>query len=118
MDQKTAVTVYSFGDRAKSELIITSQLAIALPGFSEADRPGGKRMLLLLMEAVRSELEFAYRNTEISEFRKATDLLSEAISLVESSREGAASQKISESISASTTAAQNAWQVLSEHGLR
>jgi hypothetical protein len=36
---------------------------------------------------------------------------------VESDQVGAASRKISESISASTTAAQMAWQVLSEHGL-
>ena len=117
MDLKTAVKTYPFGDRAKSELIIASQLATALPGFPEAERAGGKRMLILLMEAVRSEIEFAFRSTEISEFRKAIDLLSEAISLVESDRAGAASLKISESISASTTAAQLAWQVLSEHGL-
>lgn len=117
MDPKTAVKVYSFGDRAKSELIIASQLTIALPGFNKEEHPGGRRMLILLLEAVRSETEFAYRNTEVSEFRKATELLSEAISLVESAREGAAAQKISESISASTTAAQMAWQVLSDHGL-
>jgi hypothetical protein len=117
MDQKTAVKTYTFGERAKSELIICSQLSTALPAFPETERPGGKRMLILLMESVRSEIGFAFANTSIGEFRKAGDLLSEAISLAESDQFGAASLRISESISASTTAAQAAWLVLNEHGL-
>ena len=74
-------------------------------------------MLVLILEAVRSELEFAWKGTEIADFRRAINLLSEAISMVESEDYGAASLKMSESISAVTTAAQAAWQVLGEHGL-
>lgn len=117
MDQKTAVKSYQFAERAKSELIICSKLISALAGFPEPERAGGKRMLILLQESVRSELEFAYKGTEKSEFRRAIDLLSEAISLTESNQFGAANLKISESLSSVTTAAQGAWQVLSEHGL-
>ncbi|MCQ8894248.1 MAG: hypothetical protein NQU46_06415 [Methanolinea sp.] len=117
MDLKAAVTSYQFAERAKSELIISSQLTIALAGFPEGERPGGKRMLILLLEAVRSEIEFAWRGTDVVDFRRAISLLSEAISLVESENYGAASLKISESISAVTTAAQGAWQALSQHGL-
>lgn len=117
MDLKTAVKSYQFAERAKSELIICSQLTIALAGFPEPERSGGKRMLVLLLEAVRSELEFAWKGTDISDFRRAINLLSEAISTVESDNFGAASLKMSEAISAVTTAAQGAWQVLGEHGL-
>lgn len=117
MDPKAAIRNYQFAERAKSELIICSQLTIALAGFPEQERPAGKRMLVLLLEAVRSELEFAWRGTESQEFRKAINLLSESISIVESDNYGGASLKISESISAVTTAAQAAWQVLGEHGL-
>jgi hypothetical protein len=117
MDPKTAVMSYQFGERAKSELIISSQLCIALTGFSEGERAGGKRMLLLLLESVRSELQFAAHSTGQGEFQKATVLLSDAISLLESSQPEQASQKIAAAISASTTPAQNAWQALSEHGL-
>jgi len=53
----------------------------------------------------------------VREFRRAINLLSESISIVESDSFGAASLQISESISAVTTAAQVAWQVLAEHGL-
>lgn len=117
MDLPTAVKSYQFGERAKSELITSSQLCLALTGFSEQEKPGGKRMLLLLLESVRSELQFAVRSTGQNEFNKAITSLNEAISLVESGQPEQASQKIALAISASTTPAQNAWQVLSKHGI-
>lgn len=117
MDLPTAIKSYQFGERAKSELIMSSQLCIALTGFSETERAGGKRMLILVLESVRSELLFAVRSTGQAEFQKAINSLSEAISLIESSQPEQATQKIAMAISASTTPAQEAWQVLSEHGL-
>ena len=56
MDPKTAVMNYQYGERAKSELILMSQLSLALTGFSEQERAGGRKMLLMMMESVRSEL--------------------------------------------------------------
>jgi hypothetical protein len=117
MDLPTAVKSYQFGERAKSELIICSQLCIALTGFSENERPGGRRMLLMLMESVRSELQFAAKSTGKIEFTKAIDALNQAISLTESNQAEQASQKIAFAISASTTPAQEAWQVLEKNGL-
>jgi hypothetical protein len=117
MDLPTAVKSYQFGERAKSELIIASQLCVALSGFSEQERAGGRRMLLMLMESVRSELQFAYNSTNQQDFVRAANALNEAISLVESNQPDQASQKVSAAISASTTSAQQAWQVLSEHGI-
>lgn len=117
MDLKTAVKSYQFAERAKSELIICSHLLTAIAGFPETEKAGAKRMLIMLMEATRSELGFAYQDTGKSEFRRSIDLLSEAISITESEQYGPAGLKISESISSATTAAQGAWQVLSEHGL-
>jgi hypothetical protein len=117
MDLPTAVKSYQFGERAKSELIVSSQLCLALTSFSEQEKAGGNRMLLLLVESVRSELMFAFRSTGQNEFQKAINALNDAISLLESSQPEQASQKIAMAISASTTPAQEAWQVLSEHGL-
>ena len=117
MDLKQAVKSYQFSERAKSELIVCSQLLIALAGFPDSERTGAKRMLIMVLESVRSELQFAYQGTEMKEFRKAMDLMNEAISSTESDQYGSASLKLSESVSAVTTAAQAAWQVLSEHGL-
>jgi len=117
MDLGTAVKNYQFGERAKSELIISSQLCLALTGFSENERAGGRRMLLMLMESVRSELQFAAQSTGHSEYRKAINALNEAISLTESNQPEQASGKIALAISASTTPAQEAWQVLEKNGL-
>ncbi|NLD57395.1 MAG: hypothetical protein GX651_04585 [Methanomicrobiales archaeon] len=117
MDLKTAVTSYQFAERAQSELIICSQLSIALTGFPTEEKAGGKRMLIHLYEAVRNELQFAARSTGQSDFQKAINSLNEAISLVESNQPERASERVAAAISASTTTAQNAWQVLSEHGL-
>ncbi|MCE5298887.1 MAG: hypothetical protein MUE45_00815 [Methanoregulaceae archaeon] len=117
MDLKTAVKSYQFAERGKSELIICSQLTIALAGFPDHEKAGAKRMLVMVLESVRAELEFAFRGTDRAEFRKAIGLLSEVISQVESDQYGSASLKLSESVSAVTTAAQGAWQVLSDNGL-
>jgi hypothetical protein len=117
MDPATAVKNYQYGERAKSELILMSQLSLALSGFSEQERAGGRKMLLMMMESVRSELQFAQRSTGHREFTKAINCLSEAISLTESNQPEETSRKIAMAISAATTPAQEAWQVLSEHGL-
>jgi hypothetical protein len=117
MDLGTAVKSYQFGERAKSELIITSQLCLALTGFAENERTGGRRMLLMLMESVRNELQFAAHSTGQSEFNKAINALNMAISLTESNQSDLASEKIAIAISASTTPAQEAWQVLEKHGI-
>jgi hypothetical protein len=116
MDLPTAIKSYQFGERAKSELIMSSQLCLALTSFAEGERAGGKRMLLLVLESVRSELLFAVRSTGQHEFEKAVNALNDAISLIESSQPEQATQRIAAAISASTTPAQEAWQVLSEHG--
>jgi hypothetical protein len=117
MDLPTAVKSYQFGERAKSELIMISQLCLALTGFSEQERPGGRRMLLMMMETARGEIQFAVQSTGQTQFQKAINALNEAISLIESNQPEQASQKVAQAISASTTPAQEAWQVLSEHGL-
>ncbi len=117
MDLTVAIRNYQFADRAKSELIVCSQLVTALGSFPEKERAGARRMLIMIMEAVRGELEMALRSTEQSGFRRSTDLLSEAISLVESNEYGSAVLRISEAVTGSTTVAQASWQVLNEHGL-
>ncbi|WP_292367768.1 hypothetical protein [Methanoregula sp. UBA64] len=117
MDLPTAVKSYQFGERAKSELIIVSQLCLALTGFADTQKSGGKKMLLLLMEQVRAEILFAAHSTGDKEFERAAASLNEAISLVESEQPEKAAEKLALAISASTTPAQLAWQELSDHGL-
>jgi len=117
MDLPTAVKSYQFGERAKSELIVVSQLCQALTGFPDTQKSGGKKMLLLLIEQVRSEVVFAAQSTGEKDFDRAVNSINEVISLVESDQPDLAVEKLAAAISASTTPAQAAWQVLSDHGL-
>jgi hypothetical protein len=90
---------------------------MVLAELKDREFAGGKRILLTLMEGVRTELGFAGQATGAGEFRRAINHLNEAIGLVESGQPGPAQLKISDAISDVTTAAQEAWQVLSAHGL-
>jgi hypothetical protein len=116
MEPKDALMHYQFGERAKSELIVTSQLAMTLTDYKDAELAGARRMLLSLMDLVRNEIEFGHRATGAPEFRKSVDALSEAISLIESDAVGPASAKLGEAISQATTVAQNAWGDLEARG--
>jgi hypothetical protein len=117
MDTRAAVKNYQFAERSKSELLILSRLIPAVVSFPEKEKAGGKRLLILLMDAIRAEVEVAYNSTQANDFRRAAEILSEAISLVESSQFGLASEKIGMAVSEVTTAAQESWEVLSAHGL-
>ena len=117
MDTKEAVKAYQFGERAKSELLLLAQLLTVASDLSEGERVGGKRILLTAMEGIRTETEFAFRSTKLTDFQRTVDRLSEVISLAESNQFLEASQRIGPAVSAATTAAQKGWQVLSDHGL-
>lgn len=115
MDKKGAVSAYQYGERAKSELIIASQLVTVLSGLKDAERTGGKRVVLQCLESIRIELQFAFRTTSDQEFQKATDHLNQTISLVESNDFDQAMKSIAAAISNSTTVAMVAWQELEKH---
>ena len=117
MDKRRAVSVYQYGEKAKSELMITSQLITVLSGLKDAERTGGKKIVLQCLESVRMELTFALRSTEDNEFQRSTDNLNQAISLVESNEFDQAVTRIGAAISHATTAAMGAWQELEKHEL-
>jgi hypothetical protein len=117
MDTKEAVKAYQFGERAKSELLLLSQLLTVVSDLKGAERTGGKRIVLTAMEFIRMETGFAFRSTQLADFTRANDRISEAISLAESDKFFEASQPIGMAVSAATTAAQKGWQVLSDHEL-
>ena len=115
MDKKLAVSAFQYGERSKSELMIASQLVTVLSGLKDAEKTGGKKIVLQCLESVRMELQFALRSTNLSEFQRGTDALNQAISLVESNDCDAAVRQIGTAISAATTVAQHAWQELEKH---
>lgn len=117
MDKKLAVRLYQFGERAKSELIIISQLLMFMDGLPEEKRAGGKMVVLQLMDLVRSENQMAIRDTQNREFMTAAERIGEAVSLVESDKPAEAALRIGDAISAATTAAMTGWEILEKDGL-
>lgn len=117
MDRKLAVRLYQFGERAKSELIIVSQLLMFLEGLQEDERAGGKKVVLQVMDLVRSENLMAVRDTENRDFKTVGDKISEAIGLAESDRFGEAAVCVGGAISAATTAAMAGWEKLEKDEL-
>jgi hypothetical protein len=115
MDKKLAVSAFQYGERSKSELMIASQLVTVLSGLKDAERAGGKKVVLQCLESVRMELQFAHRSTSLPDFQRAIDAMNLTISLVESDDFDGAVRQIGASISASTTVAQHAWQELEKH---
>ena len=115
MDKKLAVSAFQYGERAKSELMIASQLVTVLSGLKDAERMGGRKIVLQCLESVRMELQFALRSTGDLNFQRAIDALNHAISLVEGNDCDGAVRQIGASMSAATTVAQHAWQELEKH---
>lgn len=115
MDKKGAVSAFMYGERAKSELMIASQLITVLSGLQDAERTGGKKIVLQCLESVRIELQFAHRATDNQEFVKSVDNLNQAISLVESNDLDQSVSRIGAAISNATTVAMSGWQELEKH---
>jgi len=115
MDKKLAVSAFQYGERSKSELMIASQLVTVLSGLKDAERTGGRKIVLQCLESVRMELQFALRSTGLQDFQRSIDALNQVISLVEGNDCDGAVRQIGAAISAATTVAQHAWQELEKH---
>lgn len=115
MDKKLAVSAFQYGERSKSELMIASQLITVLSGLKDAERTGGKKIVMQCLESVRMELQFALRATSMHDFQRAVDGLNIVISLVENNDFDGAVRQIGTTMSAATTVAQLSWQELEKH---
>lgn len=117
MDVRNAVLSLQYAERLKAEIISVSKMLTSLPGYPKEERPGARRMLIAIMEEVRSDATTAAQATGHHDFTKVAQSLSEVISLTESDQFGLATERAGESVSAATTVAQAAWDVLSKHGI-
>lgn len=117
MDPKDAVQRFQYGEHIKTALITASQLEMSLPSYPEKDRAGGQKMLIALIEGIRGDAQVAFQRTEDIMFQNCSNQLSSAISQVESGEYETAAVTIGGAVSSATTAAQKAWEYLTEHGL-
>jgi len=116
MDIRNSVIQYQYGERIKSELMLSSQLITVLFGLKDSEMAGGRKIVLQFLEGVRNDVQYALNETHNPEFNKVISPISQAISMVESNTLDPVLGQIGLAISAATTVAQNAWQELSTHG--
>ena len=116
MNAKEAVAEYQFSERSKSELMAASQIVATLYDYKGAEKTAAKRVTTSFLELFRSNLMMGFNGTKNTNFKRAADRVSEAISRIEADEFAEASQKLGEAVSLATTPAQEAWEFLSEHG--
>jgi hypothetical protein len=116
MDLKLALAAYTSAEHLKNSLIMASQLLATVPSYPEAERPGGARTIVTVLEVVRGDAQRAGQQTGDQSFQRAAENLSEAISLTESRAFEQAAERVGMAVSQATTAAQGAWGQLSAHG--
>ena len=117
MDVRTAILSWQYAERLKTGVISLSKMLMSLPDYPKEERQGARRMLVAIIEEIRADAQMAAATTGITEFTKVANSLSEMISLTESSQFGLAVERAGEGVSAATTAAQAAWEVLNTHGI-
>jgi hypothetical protein len=117
MDLKIALEAYKDAEHLKTSLIMVSQLLATVPSYPEAERPGGARTLVTVLEILRGDAQRAAQRTGDQSFQRAAEELSQAISLSESRAFEQAAERVGMAISLVTTPAQNAWEQLSANGL-
>ncbi len=117
MDLRKAVLSWQYAERQKAGIISISKMLMSMPDYPKEERKGAGRMLIAMIEEFRADAQTAAAATGNAGFTKVSNALSEMISLTESSQFGLATERAGEGISAATTVAQNAWEVLSEHGV-
>ncbi|MBR1368058.1 hypothetical protein RJ53_00545 [Methanocalculus chunghsingensis] len=117
MDLRKAVLSWQYAERQKAGIISISKMLMSLPDYPKEERAGASRMLIAVIEEFRADAQTAAAATGNNEFKKVANALSEMISLTESSQFGLATERAGEGISAATTVAQSAWEVLSKHGV-
>ncbi len=117
MDIRNAVLSWQYAEHLKTGIIQVSKMLMSLPDYPKEERTGGRRMLIGIIEELRADAKTASAATGIADFSKVAHSLSEMISLTESSQFGLATERAGEGVSAATTAAQGAWEVLHSHGI-
>ncbi|MDO5843984.1 MAG: hypothetical protein Q4Q53_02410 [Methanocorpusculum sp.] len=114
---KDAVLQYHLAERLKLDIFMVAHQLITIPTLKKEEKPGAKRILVNLLEVLTSETEAAAAVTKCDDFKKAAEGMETVIALAETNQFGLASDKSGEAMIPITTAAAEAFEVLSKNGL-
>ena len=113
--KKQAVQNYLFSERAKNNLISVSKMLALAGELKGAERTGAKKIIVVFLESIQSELEHGSALTGETEFQKASGILDNVKNFLEFDDFEQAAPEIGKAITECTTPAQKSWQVLSEN---
>ena len=114
MGIKEDILAFHFSERAKSELIIASKLLYALRDFKDQAFEGAKKLYLLFLDSVLTEVGFGF---PFADLREAEERIREAMGFVELGEFEKAGESFSSALSSITTRSELAMRSLMEKGL-
>mgnify|MGYP003543323220 FL=1 len=114
---KQALLQYHLAERLKLDIMMIAHQLTTIPTLKKEDKPGAKYMLVTLLDTLNAEVKSAAAATGCEEFLTASKGLDEVIGLVETNQFGLASDNSGAAMIPITTAAVEAFEVLSAEGL-
>jgi len=117
LDVNEAFIIYQNAERLKIELINLSKYIHALMSFKGSEKPGAKRMLMLMTDMIIVDLKTIFSLTNEEGFERASGLLEQVNSEIDEMKLGPASETVASAISEVTTPAAGAWEPLHKMGL-
>ncbi len=114
---KQALLQYHLAERLKLDIMMIAHQLTTIPTLKKEDKPGAKYMLVTLLDALNAEVKSAAAQTGCESFLTASKGLDEVIGLVETNQFGLASDNSGAAMIPITTAAVEAFEVLSAEGL-
>lgn len=114
---KAALLQYHLAERLKLDIMMVAHQLTTIPTLKKEDKPGAKYMLITLMQELNAAVRSAAAQTKNESFLTAAGVLDEVIHLTETNQFGLASDKSGETMIPITTAAAEAFEVLSAEGL-
>lgn len=114
---KQALLQYHLAERLKLDIMMIAHELTTIPTLKKEEKVGAKYMLITLLDVMNADVKAAAAQTGSEEFLKASAGLDEVIKLVETNQFGLASDNSGAAMIPITTAAVEAFEVLSAEGL-
>ena len=114
---KEALLQYHHAERLKLNIMMMAHQLTTVPILKKEDKTGAKYILITLLDSINAEIVAAAKMTRCAHFTKASTELEEVIRLAETNQFGLASDKSGKAMIPITTAAVEAFEVLTKEGL-
>ena len=117
METRTAILIFQFAERIKSELIIASVLLEKMITLEGKERDGGEKMMTSFLEALIGEIRIAQGVEKSTNFLGAERKMMQAVEMIKRREYSGINPCISKALSLITTSCHQAMNVLMDRHL-